>query len=185
MTTLSIIAIFALIKTPELLIKARKLWNGAPEYFFHDAASSSGKYHPAFDLGEGGTYRHSLLVAYFAHEGALAQGLPQRMIDICTAAALLHDLWKRGFEGGEHTAFEHPLYAASYVREAFPGDEDMELVASAIESHMGKWNTSKYSDAVLPLPMTQVQCIVSMADMIASRKILSELSKAETWDTGC
>lgn len=182
--TLSIMYILSLITSDDLRWKARKLWNNAPEYFFHDAASSSGKYHPTFDLGDAGLYRHSLLVAYLAHEIATGWGhiLSQREIDICVVAALIHDLIKRGFDGGEHTAFEHPLYAAQYVRKMFPGDADMDLVAHAIESHMGKWNTSKYSDSVLPLPMTTIQLVISAADITASRKILSELSKPETWE---
>ena len=30
-----------------------------PDYFFHVAASSTGKYHPAYALGEGGLVRHT------------------------------------------------------------------------------------------------------------------------------
>jgi len=179
--TMSILFILSLIVSVDLRSKARKLWNNAPTYFFRDAASSSGKYHPSFDLGDGGVMRHSLLVAYFAHEIATAWGMSQREIDLAVIAGLIHDVLKRGFEGGEHTTFEHPLYAAQYVRKMFPGDADMELVASAIESHMGKWNTSKYSDAVLPVPQTMLQLCISAADMTASRKILSELGKEEFW----
>ena len=178
---MNILFVLSLIMDPTLRACARKLWNNAPEYFFHDAASSSGKYHPSFDLGDGGVMRHSLLVAYFAHEIATAWGMNQREVDLATIAGLIHDVLKRGPEGGEHTAFEHPLYAAQYVRNMFPGDADMELVASAIESHMGKWNTSKYSDAVLPVPQTMLQLCVSAADMVASRKILSELGKEDFW----
>ena len=179
---MNILFVLSLIVSPELRACARKLCNNAPEYFFHDAASSSGKYHPEFDLGDGGVKRHSLLVAYFAHEIATAWGMSQHDIDCAVIAGLIHDVLKRGPEGGEHTAFEHPLYAAQYVRDMFPGNSDMELVASAIESHMGKWNTSKYSDTVLPVPMTMIQLCVSAADMTASRKILSELGKPETWE---
>ena len=180
MFTLTITFILSLIVSVDLRSKARKLWNNAPTYFFHDAASSSGKYHPEFDLGDGGVMRHSLLVAYFAHEIATAWGMSQREIDLVVIAALIHDVLKRR-EGEAQTAFEHPLMAAAYVRETFPGDAEMELVAQAIESHMGKRNTSKYSDAVLPVPQTMMQLCVSAADMTASRKILSELGKEEFW----
>lgn len=177
--TLSIMAILSLIISVDLRAKARKLWNNAPEYFFHDAASSSGKYHPSFDLGDGGVMRHSLLVAYFANQVATAWGMTQREVDLATIAGLLHDLIKRGPEGGDHTVFEHPLYAAQFVRNMFPGDADMDEVASAIESHMGKWNTSKYSDAVLPVPESKMQLCISAADMIASRKLLENISFEE------
>lgn len=178
---MNILFVLSMIANPELRACARKLWNNAPKYFFHDAASSSGKYHPKFDLGDGGVMRHSLLVAYFAHEIATAWGMSQRDIDRAVIAGLIHDVLKRGPEGGEQTVFEHPLYAARYVRDMFPGNDDMEIVATAIESHMGKWNTSKYSDVVLPVPVTMIQLCVSAADMTASRKILSELGKEEFW----
>ena len=33
-----------------------------PDYFFHEAASSTGKYHPKYALGDGGLLRHTKLV---------------------------------------------------------------------------------------------------------------------------
>lgn len=30
-----------------------------PDYFFHEAASSTGKYHPKYALGDGGLLRHT------------------------------------------------------------------------------------------------------------------------------
>ena len=182
MFTLSVIAILSLIVDPTIRVKVQKVWNAAPTYFFWDAASSSGKYHPFFDLGDHGVYRHSLLVALFAHEGASAQAIfTQRDVDCITAAGLLHDLIKRGVDGGDHTVFEHPLLAAKFIRDMFEGDEDMEYIASLVEPHMGKWCTSKYSDAVLPTPKTHAEMAVSFADMIASREILGRLHKPETW----
>ena len=35
---------------------------------------------------------------------------------------------------------------------------------------MGRWNTSDYSDIVLPLPLTLTQKLVHMCDYLASRK---------------
>ena len=32
-----------------------------PDYFFHEAASSTGKYHPSYALGDGGLVRHTKL----------------------------------------------------------------------------------------------------------------------------
>lgn len=179
---ITIMFILSLISSTDIRWKVRKIWNNAPTYFFHDAASSSGKYHPDFDLGDGGVMRHSLLVAYFAHEIATAWGMTQREIDCAVAAGLLHDILKRGVNGGENTVHEHPLLAAKFIRDFFAGDDDMKLVANAIESHMGKWTTSKYSDVVLPVPETKIQLCVSAADMTASRKVLSELGKASCWE---
>ena len=42
--------------------------NMLPDYFFTTAASSTGKYHPAFAAGEGGLLRHSKAAAYILNE---------------------------------------------------------------------------------------------------------------------
>ena len=39
-----------------------------PDYFFHEAASSTGKYHPKYALGDGGLLRHTKAACYIAHE---------------------------------------------------------------------------------------------------------------------
>lgn len=44
------------------------LVNLLPDYFFEVAASSTGKYHPSFSLGEGGLVRHTKVAVKIAHE---------------------------------------------------------------------------------------------------------------------
>ena len=39
-----------------------------PDYFFRVAASSTGKYHPAFSLGEGGLLRHTKAAVRIAYK---------------------------------------------------------------------------------------------------------------------
>ena len=38
-----------------------------PDYFFHVAASSSGKYHPEYALGDGGLLRHTKAAVWIAN----------------------------------------------------------------------------------------------------------------------
>ena len=38
------------------------LLDNLPEYIWHVGASSTGKYHPAYSLGEGGLMRHQVAV---------------------------------------------------------------------------------------------------------------------------
>ena len=45
---------------------AEKVLEDADDYFFTVPASSSGKYHPQFSLGESGLVRHTRVVAFFA-----------------------------------------------------------------------------------------------------------------------
>lgn len=41
------------------------LLDNLPEYIWHVGASSTGKYHPAYSLGEGGLMRHQIAVVRF------------------------------------------------------------------------------------------------------------------------
>ena len=44
---------------------AEVLIDNAPDYFFHVAASSTGKYHPKYALNDGGLMRHTKAVVRF------------------------------------------------------------------------------------------------------------------------
>ena len=48
----------------------------------------------------------------------------------------------------------------------------MALVCDCIASHMGRFNTSDYSEVILPLPKTPEQKFVHMCDFLASRKVI-------------
>ena len=41
------------------------LLDNLPDYIWHVGASSTGKYHPAYSLGEGGLMRHQIAVVRF------------------------------------------------------------------------------------------------------------------------
>lgn len=162
-----------------------------PDYFRHIGASSSGKYHPAYTIGEGGLIRHTKAAVAVAQDLFKAEiyDFVQRDMDIVTSALILHDGLKCGM-WEDHTAFEHPLLMEYFVYEKYEEyiklnhldninnitdlifGESVILLASAIASHMGKWTTSKYSDVVLPCPKTDIQKCVHLCDYIASRKHL-------------
>ena len=57
---------------------------------------------------------------------------------------------------------------ANFLREF--RDSRCDEMAEAIESHMGKWTTSKYSSVVLPEPSTKMQFLLQAADMMAATK---------------
>ena len=57
----------------------------------------------------------------------------------------------------------------------FISEEELELVANMIESHMGQWNTDKRSSTVLPLPENKYQKMIHLADYLASRKDIEVL----------
>lgn len=79
------------IKSPEVKNIVKKGLAECPEEFYTMAASTTGKYHPKFALGEGGLIRHTL------------------------AALILHDSVKKGTGKSKYTLFEHPIFAAEMV----------------------------------------------------------------------
>lgn len=155
----------------------------APEYWHSVPASSSGKYHPSYSLGKGGLVRHSIAVVRFLNHmfgvESISNQFTSRERDLLRAAAITHDMQKSGtqgdFEKSKWTKFDHPLRIAKIIRD-FKGsgvlpDDEIELVAHAVESHMGAFNTDKrHPDIVLPKPEDKYQIILHLADYLASRK---------------
>lgn len=146
--------------------------DGLPDYFRHIGASTSGKYHPPYTLGEGGLVRHTKAAVGIAKDLIRAE-LPFAEIensidcDIVYSSLLLHDGLKCGM-WEDKTAFDHPLLMAERVKEI--GGEFADDIAKCISSHMGKWNTSDCSDVILPKPETDREKCVHLCDYLASRK---------------
>ena len=157
---------------------AKKLINGLPDYFFSVAASSTGKYHPKYALGEGGLLRHTKAAVMIAHElleNPLIGGkYSSTEKDLMLIALMLHDGLKHGKEESTYTKFDHPLIAANYIRENKDSlemsDENIDFICEVISSHMGVWNKDFDGNEVLPIPKTKCQSFVHMCDYLASRK---------------
>ncbi len=177
------------IKNEKLKSVALKMVDDIPEYFWHEPASSSGKYHPTCDLGDGGLVRHSIMVSRVADDLVTSEMFcrdNQANRDIVRIATLFHDVIKQGPVNDDgtysgHTVFEHPLYAADFVRthlqEANINDLTISLICDGIRTHMGKWCTSKYSDVALSKPRTDFEKLIHIADYIASRKYIGGLEE--------
>lgn len=139
-----------------------------PDYFWSIPSSSSGKYHPEDELGDGGLVRHTLKTVKVAQEMAPMYDLSKEDLDCAIAALLLHDTYKNGSPDAGHTVFEHPTLAAAAVAQV--PNPCANIVANLISSHMGRWNTSKYSTGELPVPENELQKFAHLCDYIASRK---------------
>ena len=162
--------------------------NNLPQYFFEVAASSTGKYHPKYALGDGGLVRHTKAAVRFAnHLLTIEQNkqefdLVERSCII--AAIILHDGWKHGDKGSSFTTHEHPMVCSGWIIAApfldgIVNEETRNLIASAVASHMGEFNTTKRSSAILPKPETNIQKFVHMCDYLASRKDIEVVFDAE------
>lgn len=167
-------------ETDEIREFAKFCIKNAPKYWFHVPASSTGKYHPKFSLGDGGLLRHEAAVLRLLNHmfmvESIASDFTSRERDLLRVAAIIHDMWKSGtqedYEKSKWTKFDHPLIAADHVRNmvGLPS-EDLEFIAHAVESHMGQWNTDKrHPDIELPKPSDKYQKILHLADYLASRK---------------
>lgn len=149
-----------------------------PEYFFHVAASSTGKYHPKYALGEGGLVRHTKAAMKIAHElfnNHSIQDFDEITQDIILVALCLHDGVKHGINGSKFTVVEHPLEVTNYLEEKFHDikqEKYWELIKSGIQSHMGEWNKNRSKKEVLPKPKTKMQIFIHMCDYLASRKCI-------------
>ena len=157
-----------------------------PEYFWTVPASSSGKYHPKCDLGDGGLVRHSLMVTRCGLD-LLDAEIFLRKSDInedkVRIACLFHDCIKQGTGENGHTVSNHPVLASDFIRENLKIDDSaIEDICDAIYSHMGRWNSGKDENGnqiFMHKPRTDFELLIHTADYIASRKYIEGL---EEWN---
>lgn len=151
--------------------------NKIPDYFFTIPAASTGKYHPSYAQGDGGLVRHTKAAVRMAYELFNIYKFSQRSKDLIIMALILHDSVKKGEVESKYTLFDHPLVACEFI-EKYKNElkltkEDITFVCECISGHMGRFNTSDYSDVILPLPKTPEQKFVHMCDYLASRKVIN------------
>lgn len=168
-------------------IKSNRIKNNAeimlellPDYFFTIPASSTGKYHPNYALGEGGLVRHTKAAMKIANEllynNSSITTFSDTEKDLILFILLIHDGLKLGFSKETYTRFDHPILISDYL-EANKGKFEFDLnelnqIKSALKSHMGQWNKSDYQDLVLPLPESRMDKFVHLCDFLASRKFI-------------
>jgi hypothetical protein len=149
-----------------------------PPYFFTIPASSTGKYHPQYCLGNGGLLRHTKACVRIALElfrNDTVQDFAQEEKDLIIAALILHDTAKNGFNGSMYTVVEHPLLVKELFKKADLNEAEQkhaEFIGSLIDSHMGQWNTDRSGREVLPKPKKKIERFVHLADYLGSRKCI-------------
>ena len=89
---------FQLINNLQVRKFAQWITRNAPDYFFEIPASSTGKYHPRFSLGEGGLLRHTLGAIIFANHLFPLYNFNQLEQDLIIASLIIHDMAKNGIE---------------------------------------------------------------------------------------
>ena len=159
---------------------AKKLIELLPDYFFVIPASSTGKYHPSFALGEGGLVRHTKAAVRFGYElvnnGCVGNVFNDLEKDLIIIALIMHDGCKSGLVKSEYTVADHPLIVSKLIRDNSSkltlSEEELNLLCSMIDTHMGEFNKDYRGNAILPLPQNKYQKFVHMCDYLASKKFL-------------
>lgn len=180
------------ITTPQLKVFAKWCLDVLPDYFYKVPASSTGKYHPKYALGDGGLVRHTIAAVRIANElfnCHTIQNFTNEEKDIIRVSLLIHDGVKQGADGSGYTTTTHPLEVVKWIEdkyyevpeETLP-DEVLDLmedgylwedISACIKSHMGEWNADyKTKEEVLPLPESEMQKFTHLCDYLASRKML-------------
>ncbi len=168
------------IRNPRYKESVRIYLDLLPDYFYEIPASSTGKYHPSFALGDGGLVRHTKVAVKIANELVNSKVIGDVFTadekDLIIFSLLLHDGLKEGVVKEKYTRFDHPLLIANFIKEnkdkTTLKDEEVEMLSSIVAAHMGEYNTNPYSDVVLPLPKNKFEKMVHMCDLLASRKFL-------------
>ena len=148
---------------------------GTGDWFYHDPASTSGKYHPKFALGDGGLMRHTRSVAYWAKELCRTElfDVNERQAELLYVAAILHDIRKHTASGGyvqKHARGAYDLILATQAEhpELISKDE-AQYMADAVSTHMGIWGVKDGERK----PTTDAEKLLHIADYSASRKEIS------------
>lgn len=154
------------------------LINLLPEYFFTIPAASTGKYHPKFANTKSGLVKHTKVAVRIAYDlFETVNNFTDDEKDLVIMALILHDGLKKGILEEEYTRFDHPLLVSKFIMENAKhlslDIDNLRKLCSLIESHMGKWNKSKYSKVELPIPNTELQRYVHRCDYLASRNYLN------------
>lgn len=170
-----------LIKNDIYRENAKVLLDLLPDYFFKIPASTTGKYHPQFALGDGGLVRHTKVAVQIASvllvNNTIGSAFQDSEKDLILIALLIHDGLKTGKEESEWTVHDHPLLISEFLNENKDkmkfSESETKLISDMVSSHMGEWNTNSYSNVELPLPLNRYQKFVHMCDFLASKKFLN------------
>lgn len=170
------------INDEQIRESTKYLLDRLPDYFYQMPASTSGRFHPEFSLGEGGLVRHTkaavrIAIELFRDSVFNTFEFKEHEQDLIIMALLLHDGFKQGWNEEGHTRFDHPLIAANFIFDNIANlpmkQFDTLQVRRLVASHMGPWNTDKDGKKILPIPVRYDEKFVHACDYLASRNFLN------------
>lgn len=168
------------IKDERLKENLVTLLNLLPDYFYEIPASSTGKYHPEFSLGNGGLVRHTKVACKIANTlfgNESVQNFTDYEKDLLLMAIMLHDGVKCGIVKSEYTSFDHPILMANFIKENSDRltlkESEIDFICDAIKTHMGQWTKDYRGNEVLEKPVSKYQRFVHMCDYLSAQKFLN------------
>ena len=175
------------LETDSMKNLAKIIFDNLPDYWYDVPASSSGKYHNFDCVGEHGLFIHSWRTKEFMNHMLTIEQYKNKFSaeerDALRIGSFVHDGEKQGNGEKKHTVFDHPVLMSNTIlsykgKVANVDDSIIELMAKAISSHMGEWNTNKKSNIELPKPNSLAEELLHLCDYLASRKgVIIELPK--------
>jgi hypothetical protein len=153
-----------LIQSPEVRKLVEQARAKAPKEFYIAPSSSSGRYHPADEINEGGLALHSYRSAVMADVLAKYFGLDAEQRDLVVAGALLHDINKGGTPW-QNYARDHGPQGQKWLDDTWTGETKTEKsIESLVGNHMAQWNWPTATPA-----KDLLNLIVSYADYLGSQ----------------
>lgn len=169
-----------LIQSPKIKKFVKRALKLAPKKFWIAPSSSSDKYHPPEDQGEGGVIIHSRkavqaaisLCPFFSVSDQITK-------DKVIAACILHDTHKNGDPWEKRTNYEHGRIAAEkFALIESANDTDIRDILDLIKDHMGLMNKPS------PTPALSIQKETSRMSQKAIMLLIVQLSDywaSRTW----
>ncbi len=192
-----------MINSPAVRRFVTQALENADPGFWTVPSSSSGKYHPPEDQGEGGLIRHVKKTVVVCREYARMMNFEAWESNCAIAASLLHDIKKNwnGSEWTDQTDYRHGMFGAGWLKQFWLYDATRKkVILDAVRYHMGQWCTTlgyekmkavyskdksfmlsaeefaaEIKERTRSLQPNKVEYAVQIADYFASRKDISFL----------
>lgn len=145
------------IKDEEVRKWTRTALENAPDTFWIEPASKSGKYHPKDECAVGGKIIHTkrAFCVMKVLVDSEADRLGDHFVSSCLSAILLHDVCS---DSRTHPDDVYPWYVEKLGQDFA---DKYPLIMKMIKTHMGRWGKTR--------PKTMEECLVHYADNIASK----------------
>jgi len=158
-----------MIGDPALKALVQLALKTCPEEFYTAPSSSSGRYHPADEINDGGLVLHTARVVATAQHLADFYQVSPKEKDILTAALIVHDSCKGGKPWKKY-APDHGDVAAAHVKSLKGGNtKDGKVVQRLAANHMAQWTKTANNKSTPRPPADKLEQIVSYADYLASQ----------------